>query len=38
MITKIIRYVAAAALMVGFAACNDDDSPTYQTPHGTDGA
>ncbi len=32
MITKIIRYVAAAALMVGFAACNDDDSPTYQTP------
>lgn len=32
MITKIIPYVAALALMGGFASCNDDDSPAYHEP------
>lgn len=32
MITKILPYIAAAALFVGFASCSDDDTPKYQTP------
>lgn len=32
MITKILPYIAAAALFIGFASCSDDDTPKYQTP------